>query len=449
MNNDHAVQPASSSRRAFLKHTGTTLAGATLATTFAPRVHAAEDNTIKIALVGCGGRGTGAAANALSTEGPSKLVALADVFDFRLGRSLSGLARKVRAAIDVPKGQQFLGMDAYRKAIDVVAPGGLVLLATPPAFRPAHLEYAVEKGCHVFMEKSFAVDAPGIRRVMAAGEQADEKNLKIASGLMTRHCRPIEEAIQKIHGGAIGEIITAWAYRLAGPAEYLPRREGMSELGHQIQNFNCFPWLSGSFLLDWLIHSLDVACWAKQAWPVSAQGQGGRQVRTEPDQMYDHYAVEYTFADGTRMMAECRQMPGCFNLRSVPVLATRGSAVLGEKFQRPALYRGYLPSRNELIWRYRGPRVNCYQVEIDDLVDAIRQDKPYNETERSAKACMTGILGRMVAQSGQQITWGEAMASNLELTPGLDRMTMDSPAPVVPDKDGKYPIAMPGVTKVL
>ncbi|MBN1589381.1 MAG: Gfo/Idh/MocA family oxidoreductase [Pirellulales bacterium] len=446
---NNALATSSSSRRTFLKQTGGAIAGASLAGAMASRVHAAGDDTIKIALVGCGGRGTGAAANALATQGPTKLVAMADVFDFRLTGSRDRLAKPYGRQVDVPKDRQFLGMDAYRKAIDAVGPGGVVVLATPPAFRPLHVEYAVEKGCHVFMEKSFAVDAPGLRRVMAAGKQAESKNLKIGTGLMSRHCRPLIEAVQRIHDGAIGEIISAWAYRLTFPAELTPRREGTSELAHQIRNFNCFPWLSGSFFLDWLVHSLDVACWAKNAWPVSAQGQGGREVRNVPDQMFDHYAVEYTFADGTRMMGECRQMANCFNLRSVPVHGTRGSAVLGEKFQKPAIYRGYQPSRDQLVWRFRGKASNCYQVEHDELFDAIRNDKPYNETERSAKACMTGLLGRMAAFSGQQITWDEAMASKVELAPGLDQMTMDSPPPVVPDANGQYPIATPGVTKVL
>ena len=447
--NEH-TSPTGSSRRSFLKTTGTAIAGATLAGAMTRGVHAAEDNTIRVALVGCGHRGTGAADNALATKsGPTKLVAMADVFDSRVGASLKQLIRRRPKQIDVPKDCQFVGMDAYRHAIDALGPGGVVVLATPPVFRPLHLEYAVEKGCHVFMEKSFAVDVPGIRRVMAAGEAAKAKNLKIAGGLMSRHCIPLIEAIKRIHDGAIGEIISARVYRLCAPAEHKARQASETELAHQIRNFNCFPWLNGSFFLDWLVHSIDVACWAKQAWPVAAQGQGGRQQRKEPDPVFDHYSVDYTFADGTHMIVEGRHMANCWNCRSVPVHGTRGSALLGEKLMKPYLYSGHGQTRDEITWRYRGPKTNCYQVEHDRLFEAVHKDLPYNETERSAKAAMAGILGRMAAYSGQMITLDEALASNLEMAPGLDQMTMDSTPPVVPDANGQYPVPVPGVTKVI
>ena len=284
-----------------------------------------------MALVGCGGRGTGAAVNALSTKGPTKLWAMADVFDDRLAvQPARRSPSSSRKQVDVPKERQFVGLDGYKKAIDALGPGGVVLLATPPAFRPIHVEYAVAKGCHVFMEKSFAVDAPGIRRVLKAGEEAAKKNLKIAGGLMSRHYTPLEEAVEQIHDGAIGEVITCWAYREHEPVGFTPKSPGESELAHQIRNYSNFTWLNGSFLLDWLIHNLDVCCWVKDAWPVSAQGQGGRQVRTEPDQLFDHYAVEYTFADGTRLFAQGRHMTGCWGFFGDVIHGAKGSAVLGE-----------------------------------------------------------------------------------------------------------------------
>jgi predicted dehydrogenase len=340
-------------------------------------------------------------------------------------------------------------MDAFRKAIDAVGPGGVVLLATPPVFRPLHFEYAVEKGLHVFMEKSFGVDFPGAKRVLAAGERAKEKNLKIATGLMTRHCRPVIDTIKRIHDGEIGDVIAIWCYRMQGSFRAGKRREGVSELAYQIQNFNCFPWLNGSLMLDWLIHSIDVACWAKGAWPVSAQGQGGRSARTERDQMYDHFAVDYTFPDGTKLMAMVRQSSNCYDFRGVPVHGTKGSALVGEKFRKPAVYSGYVQERKHATWRYRGPQKNCYQVEHDDFFRALRNDEPYNETDRSVKAAMASMLGRMAAYSGKLVTWDEAMASGREMTPGIDQMTMDSPAPVKPDKNGNYPLPKPGMTKVL
>lgn len=437
------------SRRDFLKTSGTALTGAALLGAISARSYAGEDNAIKVALVGCGGRGTGAAANALSAKGPKKLWAMADVFDNRLQPSHQALSKQFEGDVDVPGERQFLGMDGYKKAIDAIGPGGVVLLATPPAFRPLHVEYAVSKGCHVFMEKSFGVDAPGVRRILKAGEEAAKKNLKIAGGLMSRHYAPLAEAVEQIHKGAIGEVITCWAYREHEPVGFSPRAAGMNELAHQIRNYSNFTWLNGSFLLDWLIHNIDVCCWIKDAWPVSAQGQGGRQVRTEPDQLFDHYSVEYTFADGTRMLAQGRHLSGCWGFFGDVIHGSKGSAILGEGQTQPRIYKDYRQTPESLIWQYKGPACNHYQYEHDLLFEAIRQDKPYNEAERCAKAAMAGILGRMASESGQMITWDEAMASNLELAPGLDQFTMESNPPVVPDAQGRYPVAMPGVTKVL
>ncbi len=449
MNAPNAPTSASATRRDFLKQTSTALAGLSLSHGLAARSYAAEQNTIKIALIGCGGRGTGAAANALSTAGPVQLAAMADVFENRLAGSLKNLSGNFAGKVDVPPDRQFLGMDGFKKAIDLIAPGGVAVLATPPAFRPIHLEYAVAKGCHVFMEKSFAVDAPGIRRVLKAGEEATKKNLKIAGGLMSRHYQPLEDAVARIHDGMIGEVITAWAYREHGPVGFSPKSPNENDLAHQIRNYSCYTWLNGSFLLDWLIHNLDVCCWVKDAWPVSAQGQGGRQVRTEADQLFDHYAVEYSFGDGTRLFAQGRHQANTWGFFGDVIHGAKGSAVLGEGIPQPKIYKGHQQSAENQIWEYQGPPCNQYQKEHDLLFAAIREDKPYNETERCAYAAMTGILGRMAAESGQLITWEQALASDLELAPGLDQYTMESDAPVKADEQGRYPIALPGITKVL
>ena len=438
-----------SSRREFLGRSTSALAAAALAGQLTTRAYAGEQNTIKIALVGCGGRGTGAAAEALSTQGPTKLWAMADVFPHRLKGSLGHLSGRFAKQVDVPPERQFLGMDGYRKAIDALGPGDVVLLATPPGFRPLHVEYAVAQGRNVFMEKSFAVDAPGVHRVLRAGAEAAKKNLKIAGGLMSRHYRPLEEAVQQIHNGLIGEVITCWAYREHGPVGFAARGAGESEMALQIKNYSCFTWLNGSFLLDWLIHNLDVCCWVKGGWPVSAQGQGGRQARNAPDQLFDHYAVEYSFADGTRLFAQGRHMDGTWGFFGDVIHGAKGSAVLGEGVSRPQIFKGYHPAKEQVIWDYKGPGCNHYQTEHDLLFAAIRQDKPYNEAERCAYAAMTGILGRMAAESGKEVTWEQAMASPLVLAPSLDTMTMDSPAPVVPDAQGRYPVAIPGMTRAL
>jgi len=456
MNETKKNQEPSTSRRDFLKNTGRFAATSAVVAgvgcqqnAIAPKVHTADNSTINVALVGCGGRGTGAAANALSTQGPTRLTAMADVFANRLSSSLKNLTKQFGRQVDVPEDRQFLGMDAYRKAIDLVAPGGVVLLTTPPVFRPMHLEYAVAKGCNVFMEKSFAVDTPGIHRVLEAGKEAEKKNLKVAGGLMSRHYVPLERAVEQLHNGRIGDLITCWAYREHDPVGFRPKSADVTEMGHQIRNYSSYTWVNGSFLLDWLIHNLDVCCWCKDAWPISAQGQGGRQVRTDPDQLFDHYSVEYTFPDGTRMLAQGRHMDNCWGFFGDIIHGTKGSAVLGEGVKQPRIFRDYLQESKNQIWSYEGPRHNGYQHEHDLLFDAIRNDKPYNETERCAYAAMTGILGRMAAESGRMITWEQAMDSDLVLAPGLENFTMDSEPPVTPDENGQYPVAMPGRTKVL
>lgn len=449
MNTDRdAILPATT-RRDFLKTSTAAAAGAALTGALARPGYAAENNTIKIALIGCGGRGTGAAAQALSTEGPTKLWAMADVFEQRLQGSLGQLKARHAAQLEVPKERQFLGLEAYKHAMDSLSPGDVVLLATAPAFRPIHFEYAVKKGLNVFMEKSFAVDAPGIRRVLRTGELAAQKNLKVAGGLMSRHSRPLEEAVQAIHEGIIGDVVTAWAYRMHGPVG-LGARGNLSVLAHQIANYSCFTWLNGSFIVDWLIHNIDVCCWLKNGWPVSVQGMGGRQVRQDADQLFDHYFAEYTFADGMRVAAQGRHIANCYDFFGVTVHGAKGSAVLGEGQPRPRIFKSHNQTSSELLWSYKGPETDQYQVEHDLLFKAIRNNTPYNEAERCAKSCLAAIMGRMACESGRLLTWEEALNSNLELAPGLEQITsLDAPAPVMPDAKGNYPVAMPGTTRVV
>ncbi|MHB8521692.1 MAG: Gfo/Idh/MocA family protein [Limisphaerales bacterium] len=437
------------SRREFIKTSSKAAAGAALAGAIAVRSHADENNTIKIALIGCGGRGTGAAAQALSTKGPTKLWAMADVFENRLKGSYDQLKQRFPGQMDVPPDRQFIGLDGFKQAIDSLDRGDVVLLTTPPAFRPIHFAYAVEKDRHVFMEKSFGVDAPGIRRVLKTGELARQKNLKVAGGLMSRHYKPLEEAVQQIHDGRIGEVITAWAYRMHGPVGLRAKQPGERDLAHQIANYSCFTWLNGSFLVDWLIHNIDVCCWVKGAWPVSVQGMGGRQVRKEADQLFDHYGAEFTFADGTRLFAQGRHIYNCYDFFGDIIQGAHGSGVLGEGQPKPRLFKSHQQTAENLAWEYQGPACDAYQVEHDLLFDAIRNDRPYNETERCAKSCLTAIMGRMACESGRKITWDEALACTVELAPGLEGLTWDGNAPATPDTQGCYPIAMPGVTQVL
>lgn len=447
MSQDHEIR---ASRREFLSTSGRIAAASALGLMAVPAVHAAENNTIKVALVGCGGRGTGAAINALSTtSGPTELVAMADVFDHRLQSSLKNISSKLGKQVNVPKDRQFIGFDAYKKAIDCLDGSGVVILATPPGFRPMHMEYAVGKGCHVFMEKAFAVDGPGVRRVLKAGKEATKKNIKIAGGLMSRHSASLSEAVSKIHDGIIGDVITCWAYREHDAVGCASKTADTTEMAHQIRNFHGFNWLGGSFILDWLIHNLDICCWGKNAWPVSAQGHGGRLGRTAQDQMFNHYAVEYSFPGGTRLFAQGRHMPNCWGFWGCIIHGAKGTAVMGEGIPDPIIYKGHNRTADNIIWQFKGQKNDPYQTEHNLLFEAIRQNKPYNETKRCADATLAGILGRMAAESGQEISWDQALASNLELAPGIEKFTMDSAPPVVPDAQGQYPFAMPGQSKVL
>jgi predicted dehydrogenase len=437
------------SRRDFLKKSTLATAAGTLAVSgLTHRVHAAEDNTIKVAIVGCGGRGRGAVVEALSTVGPTKLVATADFFADRAASCVELVTGVYRDKVAVTKDQQFAGLDGYKHAIDAVGPGGVVLLTTPPVFRPLHLEYAVEKGVNVFMEKSFAVDAPGVRRVIKAGKLAAEKNLKIASGLMSRHSYALDAAMEQIHGGLIGDLVTIWAYREHGAVGLAPKSQNETELAHQIRNYSNFTWINGSFLLDWLIHNLDVSVWAKNSLPVSAQGQGGRSTRTHKDQLFDHYAVEYRFGDGTTLFAQGRHIDNTWGFFGCKMHGTKGSAILGEGISRPKIYKTWQTTDANVIWEHTGEFNNFYQTEHDKLFAAIRNNTPYNEAERSALSAMVGIFGLMAAETGQEVFWDKAIASNVELAPGLATMTMESDPPVMPDTDGNYPIAIPGQKSV-
>jgi predicted dehydrogenase len=405
------------------------------------------ERPIKLALIGCGGRGNGALTQALATAGPTQVHALADVLEVRTEWAANNLAKERG---DEP--HKFVGFDAYRKAMDGLNAGDVVLLVTPPAFRPLHLEYAVSRGLHVFMEKSFAVDGPGYRRIVAAGQEADKKNLKIAGGLMSRHNPSIEEAVKRIHGGEIGDVVACYCYRDHGPIgngvgyyRFLAREACRNELLYQCANYISFTWASGSFISDWMIHNIDVACWCKNAWPVSAQGQGGRQVRDSADQLYDHHMVDYEFADGTKLISQGRIIDGCWSWSGCIIHGTKGVAIVGEGVPVPKLYRGHQPGNpKDLIWSAtREVSQWRYQREHDLLFDAIRNGRPYNETARCAEATLTAIMGRMAVESGKMVTRMDAAGSAVELA-AVDKLTVDSPAPVQPGSDGRYPIAMPG-----
>ncbi|QDT99651.1 Gfo/Idh/MocA family protein [Gimesia aquarii] len=445
-----------SSRREFLKNSSRLAAGASvLAGTAIPHVYAADQNTIKIALVGCGGRGTGAAANALSTtSGPIKLVAMADVFDNRLNTSYQSLKKAFGDKVDVPDDQKFIGFDGYEKAISCLGPGDVVLLVTPPAFRWVHFGYAIEKGINVFMEKPLTVDGPSTRKMLELAKKSEEKNLKVGVGLMCRHCKARQELYDRIKQGQIGDILELRAYRMAGPtgsAATGPKPEKMSELLYQIKNFHGFLWASGGGFSDFLIHNIDESCWMKDAWPVQADGSGGRHYRGDNvDQNFDSYSVEYTFADGTKMFLRGRTMPGCRQKFASFAHGTKGLAVISTSAHHPAkarIYKGYNEAKENLAWAYPQPEPNPYQLEWDDLINAIRQDKRYNEVKRGAEASLVTSMGRMAAHTGQVVTYDEMLNCKQEFAPDVDKLTLDSPAPVLARADGSYPVPLPGILK--
>jgi myo-inositol 2-dehydrogenase / D-chiro-inositol 1-dehydrogenase len=445
---------ARATRRDFIKAGSVVFGGTALAGAMVTPVHAAQEETLKVALIGCGSRGTGAVAQALSTPGPVKLWAMADAFEDRIQSSLEelkrgGEARYDREAsagfatkIDVTPERQFVGLDAYRQAIDSGV--DVVLLVEPPGFRPRHFEYAVQAGKHVFMEKPVATDPAGVRRVLAAAKQAEQQNLKVGVGLQRHHQQSYLDCVRRVHDGEIGDMVALRCYWNSGPPGKTPvPREGLTELEYQVRNWYFFDWLSGDHICEQHVHNIDVCNWIKQGHPVEAEGLGGREVRTSNayGNIFDHHAVEFTYADGTKMFSQCRQIPGCAT--RVAEFAHGTSGVAEASGMGATIKTG-----GKISWRSdrRGPRQNPYQVENDALFAAIRNNTPHNEAEYGALSTMTAILGRLATYSGKIVKWDEAMNSDRQLT--IDPESWDAKPPVVPSSDGSYPIPVPGVTKV-
>ena len=456
------ITKKTTSRREFLKHTGQMAAASALVTGVVPHIYAAENNTIKVALVGCGGRGGGAASNALSVQnGPIKLVALADVFESRLTGSYNALKDSHSKQVDVPEDRKFIGFDAYKKAMDCLDAGDVVILTTPPAFRWVHFTYAIKKGLNVFMEKPVTVDGPTSRRMFKLAEEATAKNLKVGVGLMSRHSRALQQLAQRIQDGEIGDIILQRGYRMHGPIGFfssLPKPAGISDLLYQVQRFHSFIWASGGCYSDFYIHIIDHQCWMKNAWPVKAQALGGRHYRQSPegityvDQNLDTYSVEYTFADGSKFILDGRCIMGCNDIYSSYAHGSKGMAIVsksGDCGMPSSTYKGQNPTRSNLLWesKVNPGEQDPYQNEWNELIDAIRNNKPYNEANRGVQASLVTSMGRMAAHTGQEITYDGILNCDHEMAPGLDKLTMDSPAPLQAGSDGKYPVPQPGITK--
>ncbi len=442
------------SRRDFIKQTGLLAAGTVLAGTMIPKVHAAANNRkIKIASIGTGSRGRGAANQALNADPNVVLWAAADAFQDKVDGAVKAIqtnfAKKEQGdKVNVAPERLFSGFDGYLKAMDTLEPGDVVLLTTPPAFRPLHYAYAVERGLNVFAEKPVAVDIPGLLSLKQTNVKAKEKGLKVAVGLNNRHYFRTEETIQAIHDGKLGEIMSLWVYRLQSPHR-LGQIGDMTPLQHQLRNIFCFDWTTGGFIVDALIHNLDICCWAKQQLPVAAQGCGGRCTRTDKDQLIDHAAVEYYFADGKRMMMQTKTIPNTWNCFQGIVHGTKGSAVVGEQVNEPRFFDDWNASKTgkNVFWKAEAKQNDSYQTEHDRFFQAIRENKEWNEMERGIEATFTPILGRMAVDTGQYITAEQAWSSTFEYAPNIAEMAFDKPAPVLPNENGDYAMPIPGVTK--
>ena len=440
-------------RRSFLQTSSRMTAGSALLANLpvAGFVHAVADDTLKIALVGCGGRGAGAADQALSTSGPVRLVAVADVVEEGARVALRNLKEKHGDKADVPLDQQFIGFDGYKKAIGLA---DVVILATPPGFRAMMFEEAVRQGKHVFAEKPVCVDAAGFHRFLAAAEEAKKKNLKVGIGLQRYHSSGYIENIKRLRDGDIGQIVAMRACWTGGPPwvherEVLEQQCGrkLTELEYQVRNWVHFVWLSGDHIVEQHVHNLDVINWVKGGPPVKARGIGGRDPGKGKGygEIFNHHSVEFTYADGSVCQSVCHQQAGCWAEVSEFAVGTKG---------RSQIDRHWISGPK--AWRYReqGTKINPYQQEHDDLFDAIRNNKPYNEAEYGATSSFTAVLGRMATYSGKEITWDQAAASKVEtMVKRIDELpyqeAVDLNPPTMPDAEGQYKVAVPGDTFVI
>ncbi len=440
MSNNHNAQKE---RREFLKASALVAGGVMMSNSSWAGAFTSVNDTIKIALVGCGDRGTGAAFQALSTKFNIKLVAMADAFQDRLDNSYKLLTEKFGAKIDVPKERQFVGFDGYQKAI---ALADVVLLVTPPGFRPTHFEEAVKQGKHVFMEKPVAVDSPGIRKVLAAAELAKQKKLNVVVGLQRRYQANYRETITRIQDGAIGDVYAGQVYWNSGGVWVKPRTANQTEMEYQMRNWYYFNWLCGDHIVEQHVHNIDVANWIKNDYPVSVQGTGSQAWRTGKNygEIYDNHAVELKYADGSVIYSQCRHFEGTSNRVDETFQGTKGKA--------------YLSANNSgMLWDHKGKELynhdrkgnaNPYQTEHDELFAAIAKNEyKFWDAERSAKSCFTSIIGRYATYSGKIIKWDEALQADNNLMP--DKLAWDAMPKSLPDANGLYSIAKPGFTKVL
>lgn len=433
------------SRRNFVKHASLGAGGLLLAGTLPVGIsaYAQGSETLKLALIGCGGRGTGAASHALLADDGVKLVAMADAFRDRLDNSLESLSQRHDSTrLDVPEEHKFVGFDAYQKAIDLA---DVVILATPPGFRPIHFEAAVNAGKQVFMEKPVATDSPGIRKVLEAGRKAQRDNLNVVVGLQRRYQTEYLEIAKRIHQGEIGDIMSGqifWNEENAWMRERLPEH---TEMEYQLRNWFYFTWLSGDLPLEQHIHNIDVANWFIGEYPASAQGMGGREVRTgkEYGNIFDHNFVALTYPGGAIVNSQCRHQPGTTTSVSEWFQGCKGTAQTGWGFTGTIRNSAGIATYEHNVQ----DDFNPYQQEHIEFFKAIRSGNTINDTEVGAKSTLSAIMVRMASYSGKIITWDEALNSQKSLMP--QKFGFNEEPPILPDENGYYPIAIPGITEVL
>lgn len=443
--NQNSTNQEKKSRRDFVKKSALFTGGAMLLPNLQMNamVNVLNDKKLKIALVGCGGRGTGAAVQALNADDNVELVAMADAFEDRLQSSFMNIAKALGETkkLNVNEKHKFVGFDGAKKAIDLA---DVVILATPPGFRPEHFEYAVNSGKHVFMEKPVATDVPGVRKVLAAAKKAKENKLNVVVGLQRHYQDNYLAAIDHLNKDAIGKIVSGQVYWNSGGVWVRERKPEQTELEYQMRNWYYFNWLCGDHILEQHIHNIDVANWFIGEYPISAQGMGGRQVRTGKDhgEIYDHHFVEFTYPSGAVIASQCRHQPETMSRVSEFFQGTKGT--VSTEGDNTAI-KGWDGST---IFEHRGKDdPNPYEVEHVKLFESIRNGGVISDAENGAKSTMTAIMGRMATYSGKVVKWDEAMASNLVLVP--ENLSWDSPAPVKPNADGWYEIPTPGKTVVI
>lgn len=412
-------------------------AGAVGAALAVPAVHAQSPSTdlIRVGLIGAGGRGTGALQQALSVPGSNvKVTAVADAFDNRIKGALKAV-EGMEGKVDVPEDRQFKGLDGYQKVLDHC---DLVILATPPGFRPFHFEAAIKAGKHVFMEKPVCVDSFGARLCLEAAKLADEKKLKVVVGLQRHYDSVYRATLEKVREGLAGDIIGGQVYWNGSGIWYRKREEGQNEMQFQVNNWYHFNWLCGDHICEQHVHNIDVANWFLDALPVSAYGVGGRQQRTpgQPSEIYDHHAVNFTYPNGVHIASQCKQFPGGDNRVNEEFQGTKGYVRIGEITD----YAG------KVLWKYEGPKPNAYQVEHDELHDAIRRDVPLNNAYYGTTSSFSAVLGRMATYSGKVQNFEKALALPYRTMP--ENITWESTPPVVPDAEGNYPLPMPASFKI-